>query len=84
MDRKIAFTIRKNNNLFYTNILINKVAMKISCCVGRYNPDLEKSADDRLSSENGRCLLFKQHCKTTVCLFLTCYHVGIDDYRSAF
>ena len=57
MNRKIAFTIRKNNNLFYTNILINKVAMKISCCVGRYNPDLEL-ADDRLSSENGRRLLF--------------------------
>ena len=58
MNRKIAFTIRKNNNLFYTNILINKVAMKISCCVGRYNPDLGKLADDRLSSENGRCLHF--------------------------
>ena len=47
MNRKIPFTIRKNNNLFYTNILINKVAMKISCCVGIYNPDLEL-ADDRL------------------------------------
>ena len=58
MNRKIAFTIRKNNNLFYTNILINKVAMKISCCVGRYNPDLEKLSDDRLSSENGRRLHF--------------------------
>ena len=57
MNRKIAFTIRKNNNLFYTNILKNKVAMKISCCVGRYNPDLELT-DDRLSSENGRRLLF--------------------------
>ena len=58
MDRKIAFTIRKKTNLFYTNILINKVAMKISCCVGRYNPDLDNLANDRLCSENGRRLHF--------------------------
>ena len=71
MNRKIAFTIRKNNNLFYTNILLNKVAMKISCCVGRYNPDLEKSADEAVKMKDV-CTL--QNNSLSVFDLLSCRH----------